>query len=117
MGIITAVILAIREYSAADEAAVRFLNLADAFTIPGVIMLMAGVLVWISTEGVFDMILYGVNRGMASIIPFMRSSDESFLDYKTRKQSKRIKGYSFMFISGGVYLIPAIVFNILYYTA
>ncbi len=114
LGVSTGIILAIRGYSAADEASVRYLNLADSFTIPAVIMVMVGILVWISTQGFFDMINYGISRGIASIIP-RQVTDETFYDYKSRKDKKRLKGYSFLFISGGIYFIPAIVFNILYY--
>lgn len=114
LGASTGIILAIRGYSAADEASVRFLNLADSFTIPAVVMVMVGILVWVSTQGFFDMINYGISRGMSSLIP-RQTKDETFYDYKTRKEKKRLKGYSFLFISGGIYFIPAIVFNILYY--
>lgn len=117
MGIFTWLILLLRKYSAASTPDVRYLNLADAFTIPAVIMLMVGVMVWISTQGMFDILTYGLGRGLGSLVPFLRlEKDERFYDYKQRKQNKRIKGYSFLFISGGIYFIPALVFNILYYT-
>lgn len=116
MGIVTLFVLWIREHSQVTDLATIYLNLADAFTIPGVIMLMVGLLAWVSTQGGFDMISYGVKRGITSIIPGIGKSDERFYDYKTRMEQKRIKGYSFLFISGGIYLIPAIVFNVLYYT-
>lgn len=117
LGVSTWFILALREFSQADAATVRYLNLADAFTIPGVIMLMAGVLVWVSTTGNFDMLTYGLLRAKEAFIPSPTAKDEKFYDYKMRKEKKRIKGYSFLFISGGIYMIPAIIFNILYYTA
>ena len=115
LGVSSFVILSMREYSGQDAAAVRFLNLADAFTIPGVIMLMVGVLVWISSTGSFDMFSYAFSRAKQSLIPSIGYKDEKFYDYKMRKEKKRIKGYSFLFISGGIYMIPAIIFNILYY--
>ena len=56
MGLASFGILSSLGYSAADPASIRYLNLADAFTVPGVIMLLLGVLVWISTTGFFDSI-------------------------------------------------------------
>lgn len=110
------VVLWLREQSSVTDMATKYLNLADAFTIPAVVMLMVGGLAWVSSQGGFDMISYGIKRGMTSIIPTISQKDERFYDYKVRMDKKRISGYSFMFISGGVYFIPAIVFNILYYT-
>lgn len=118
MGVATWLILSLRGYSGADAPDVRYLNLADSFTIPAVIMLMVGLLAWISTTGCFDMFSYGISRAKESLIPSVnKQKDEKFYDYKVRKDKSRIKGYSFLFISGGVYFIPAIVFNVLYYTA
>ncbi len=116
MGITTFFVLMIRDHSKATDLSAIYLNLADAFTIPAVIMLMVGLLVWVSTQGGFDMISYGLKRGISSIVPTFQKTDEKFYDYKTRMEKKRKKGYSFLFISGGIYFIPAIVFNILYYT-
>lgn len=113
MGAGTAVVLIIREHSASLDRAQKYLNIADAFTIPAVVMLMLGVLVWISTTGSFDMIGYGLKKAKDAFFP-SRYTHEQFYDYKVRKNEKRIKGYGFMFISGGIYVIPAIIFNILY---
>jgi hypothetical protein len=116
MGIITLVVLSLREFGATASIQEKYLDLADAFTIPGVMMIMAGLLVWVTSQGGFDMISYGLLRAKDSLIPGSKHSGEQFYDYKMRQDKKRPKGYSFMFISGGIYLIPAIIFNILYYT-
>lgn len=114
LGAATCIILLLRQYSPEDSLAVKYLNIADAFTIPGVIILMVGVLIWIHSMGNFDMILYGFSRAKHSFIPSANYTHETFYDYKQRKSEKRIKGYSFLFVCGGVYMIPAIVFNVLY---
>lgn len=114
MGIATGFVLWIREYSAKDAIDIVYLNLADAFTIPSVIMLMSGVLVWLSSQGLFDMLGYGFSRAKETFIPSPVYKHEQFYDYKVRKDAKRAKGYGFMFVAGGIYFIPAIVFNVLY---
>lgn len=116
MGVFTLFILWLRDNSAVTDTAVGYLNLADAFLIPGVIILMVGLLVWVGNEGTFDMLAYGFSRAKNSFIPSPKYKDEKFYDYKMRRAEKRIKGYSFLFISGGIYMIPAVIFNILYYT-
>ena len=116
MGAATFGVLALREFGSALPGQERYLDLADAFTIPGVVMIMAGLLVWVASQGGFDMISYGILRAKDSLIPGSKHNGEQFYDYKVRQDKKRPKGYSFMFISGGIYLIPAIIFNILYYT-
>ena len=117
MGIFTLGVLWLRGYGADTVAQEKFLDLADAFSIPGVVMIMSGLLVWVASQGGFDMISYGLLRAKDSLIPGSKHNGEQFYDYKVRQDKKRPKGYSFMFISGGIYLIPAIIFNILYYTA
>ena len=114
MGLVTGLILTLRELSKATDVAERYRILADSFTTPSIIIVMVGLLVWVAGEGTFDMISYGLGRGINSIIPFRQQKDETFYDYKMRKKDKRIKGYSFLFISGGIYFIPALIFNILY---
>ena len=115
-GLISFLVLSLREFSPVLSGQEKYLDLADAFTIPAVVMIMAGLLVWVSSQGGFDMISYGLVRAKDSLIPGSRHSGEQFYDYKLRQDKKRPKGYSFMFVSGGIYLIPAIIFNILYYT-
>lgn len=117
MGLMTGFVLFIRDYSAKLDAMTRYYHLADAFTIPSVVMVMVGVMVWLASEGTFDMISYGLKRGLKTLIPFSKQEHETFYDYKKRKVENRIKGYSFLFISGGVYFIPAVIFFILYYCA
>lgn len=113
MGAGTAVVLILREHSTMLDKAQKYLNLADAFTIPSVVMLMLGVLVWISTTGSFDILGYAFKRAKEAFVP-SKYTHEQFYDYKVRKDQHRKKGYGFMFISGGIYVIPAIIFNILY---
>ena len=113
MGSATAIVLVLREHSASLDLMQKYLNLADAFTIPAVIMLMIGILVWISTTGTFDMLGYGLKKAKDAFVP-SPYTHEQFYDYKMRKNKKRTTGYGFMLISGGIYLIPGVVFNILY---
>lgn len=114
MGAMSVLCLVIREHWNEESISVRLVNLTDAFTIPSVVIVMLGALVWVSTTGFFDMLTYGTRRAANALFPFYRYEYVPFYDYKVKKDSKRITGYSFMFISGGIYFIPAIVFMIIY---
>ncbi len=94
----------------------KYRLLADAFTIPGVIFIMVGALVFVSTAGFFDMLSYALGRFAGAFIPFYRKKDETFFDYKTRKSEERFRGYSFLFYVGILFLVIAGVFMILFFS-
>ena len=94
----------------------KYRILTDAFSIPGIVFIMVGALVFVSTEGFFDMLSYGLGKFAAALIPFNRKKDESFFDYKTRKNEERFSGYSFLFYVGILFLVIAGVFMILFFS-
>lgn len=89
--------------------------ISDGFTIPGVIILCAGVLVFLSNQGAFMGVGYVVKHAVVMLIPFIKKKNESYQEYCEKK--KAVKGYLFLFIVGGIYLILGIIFIILYYSA
>ena len=93
----------------------KYRMLSDAFTVPGILLLMFGCLVWISNLGALDGLAYAVNFAIRSLIPGGRYKDEKYADYVERKRENRVKGYGFLFISGGMTMAVAIVFMILFY--
>ncbi len=100
----------------ASDTLTRYKLLADAFTIPGVILLCIGALVWVSTDGMFDGFTYAAKR-LSSLIPFYGKNykHERYYDYVMRKRGKRISGYGFIPIVGAVFVAIAVVFIVLYY--
>ena len=93
----------------------QYRMLSDAFTVPGILLLMFGCLIWISNLGALDGLAYAVSFAIRSLIPGARYKDEKYGDYVERHREKRLKGYGFLFISGGVTMVVAIVFMILFY--
>lgn len=100
----------------ATDILTRFKLLADAFTIPGVILLCIGALIWVSTDGMFDGLTYAAKR-LGSLIPFYGKNytHERYYDYVMRKRGKRISGYGFIPIVGAAFVAIAVVFIVLYY--
>ena len=104
-----------RGFFATSETKNRILYLADAFTIPGVVILMVGVMTWLSSAfGLFDGLTYSLGRLARSLIPGGNLSDEKFYDYKQRKMESRKTDYAFLFIVGGSLLLIAIVFTVVH---
>lgn len=105
-----------RDFSSA-ELIEKYRMLCDAFTIPGLLMLMMGLLLAISNEGAFDGITYALTFAVRALIPFgrNRNDNEKYYDYVERKRAKRVHGYGFLFIVGGIFMAVAAVFLILFY--
>ena len=93
----------------------RYKLLCDAFTIPGMLMILLGTLLWVSNEGAFYGVSYCLRIALFALIPGKRKDAyEKYGDYVERKQQKKVQGYSFLFWSGLVAMAIALVFFALY---
>lgn len=93
----------------------KYRLLCDAFTIPGVLCLCIGALIWVSNDGFFYGLGYCLQIAWKALIPGGRRKTEKYYDYVARKKEKKITGYGFLFFWGGVCMAIAIVFMILFY--
>lgn len=91
--------------------------LSDAFGLPGLFMLFAGLMVWLSNEGALNGFTWVVTYAFKSLIPGLRGKREGYGDYVLRQQEKRVKGFGFLFLVGGVFLAIGVVFMILFNAA
>lgn len=107
-------VLSNRGFFGATDTKLRILYLADAFTIPGVLFLMVGVMMWLSTKGLFDGLTYSLGRLGRALIPFKKTEDERFYDYKERKAESRKTDFVFLFIVGGALFLVAMVFTVIH---
>ena len=108
--------VSLRDFGGA-ELVDKYLILCDAFTVPGMLLILAGCLMWASTTGVLDGLSYAVRYAVFSLIPGKRlERDEKYGDYIMRKREKRVKGYGFLFISGLITMVVALVFMALFYS-
>ena len=91
--------------------------LSDAFTVPGIVLLALGALIYASTEGMFDGLSYAGKYAIRALVPGMRNSAplEKYGDYKLAKNEKRAKGYSFLFFIGLAFAFIGIIFTALFY--
>lgn len=95
----------------------KYRLLCDAFTIPGVILLMLGCLIWASGQGALDGVTYALRYAIYSLIPGkLLERSEKYGDYIQRKRENRLKGYGFLFITGGASMAVSLVFMALFYS-
>ena len=95
----------------------QYRYLSDAFTIPGVLLIMFGGMVWVSNMGALDGLAFSLRFIAYSLIPGKRAQrSESYGDYVMRKREKQVKGYGFLFISGLISLAISLVFVVLFYS-
>ena len=114
-GALSAVILVLHGFGSAETAAERYTILCDAFTIPGILMIMIGLLLVISGTGALDGISYAIRGVGRQLIPFLRIQNETFYDFVQRKDKKRkTRQNTFLFVTGAVFLAAAIVFLVLF---
>ncbi len=100
------------EMSAVD----LYRTLADGFTVPGMLCIFAGLIVWLSNEGAFNGVSYVLKAAVQSLLFLGRRGPvEKYGDYVENQRKKQTKGYSFLFVTGAVCLAVAGVFLVLYY--
>lgn len=94
----------------------RYRILADAFSVPGMLLVLFGALVWVSGEGIFDGIGYALNRFGSMFVPMHKKSAQhlTYYDYVMAKRGKKAHGYSFMFFVGLAFIAVSIVFIVLH---
>lgn len=93
----------------------KYKILSDVFYIPGALMLCIGGLLWVSTTGFFDIFAFGFKKLYERITLSRENEFQKFYDYKETKVEKgRMKGFSFLFCTGGVFIFVAIIFDLLF---
>ena len=116
--LLTYATLTLHGYSELATAAEKYRLLSDAFTIPGVVIALLGVLVFVSNEGAFEGISYAVGYAVKMLMPFSRDRrHERYADYVERKREKGgVKGYGFLFVVGAAYLAASAICIALFYS-
>lgn len=89
--------------------------LCDAFTLAGLIPILLCALVWVSNQGMFVGLGYACKWLVQTLIPFVKVTKETYAQYRERKlEHGGIRGYSFLFFSGLLFFVVALIFLILY---
>lgn len=109
-------VMLVNDYNEVTDEVVRLKLLADAFTVPGVILIMASLFCWLSSQGAVDGIGFAVSGLFRRLLPGAQYKEpEKYYDYIMRKQEKRKGGYGFLAIVGAGFLLIAVVFIVKFY--
>lgn len=112
-GAMAVVILAVRgAFVKSGKALIA--DLCDAFTVPGILMLGFGLLVFATNGGAFDMLAFGV-RKLFDLFKrdLTKVKYRTFYDYR-QAQAEKKRSFLHWIIVGGGFLLIAIIFLIIY---
>lgn len=110
---VVALIVFTKDIFAQTEPQKIFHILTDAFFAAGTFITAAGLLVWSSNEGTFDMLVYGVKSFVNMFKKNPEKKYEDFFDYRqSRADSKFCFGY--LIICGLFFLAVSFVMLFLY---
>lgn len=90
--------------------------LSDAFFIPGIVLILAGLLVFVANEGALNGISYVMKFAVKFFASGGRMKHERYSDYVARKSDKKVTGFGFLFLTGAVSMGISIIFLVLFYT-
>lgn len=93
----------------------KALIICDAFTIPAVMFLGIGSLVWVSAQGALDGVSFTLKHGIWSLLPGRRKKHLRYYDYVQQKRANRPQGFGFLFVVGIAFLAIALIFMAVYY--
>lgn len=98
----------------------RYRILSDMLTVPGLLLLFAAGLIWISDQGALDGIGFILSRTIGRLIPgrALTEKHETYGQYVERKHGeKKSRGYLCLAVVGAVFLALGAVFIYLFYQA
>ena len=89
--------------------------LCDAFTLPGLFMILLGMLFWMGNTGALDTISYAFHYLLHTFIP-VTGEAKTLLSYAEERRENRIKGFGFLFIVGACFMAVGVIFLLLFYS-
>lgn len=114
-GSIMTIVLYISGYSVASGA-FEYKVLSDAMTLPGVVLIGTGALIFASRSGVFDIFSYAFTRLAGILAPLSGRSNESFYDFKLRRHRMDFVNGIAPILVGAIFMILALIFLWFFYS-
>ena len=98
------------------ELVLQYRVLCDAFSIPGIMMVLFAMLFSLNNLGALDTIAYLMSFLPRIIAPGAFGEPEKLIDYVENRRMKRTKGYGFLYIVGFIFLGIAIYYLVKFYS-
>lgn len=108
-------ILDLQGYAYLTSDMARYRLLSNAFTIPGSVLMMLGLLIALSSTGIYDGLGYTLRWLRMTLLPFDSTKHERYYDYVQRKRSAPKLHGGFLILTGALFLAVAVVFLVLFY--
>ncbi len=90
--------------------------LCDAFSIPGILLILFALLFTLNNLGALDTIAYLMSFLPRMIAPGAFGEPEKLIDFVENRRQKRTKGYGFLYIVGFMFLGIAIFYLVKFYS-
>ncbi len=119
VGLLAGLYVGLRDFSS-QSLMEKYRILCDAFTIPGVILILVGALVVLSDSGAFHgigyVLAYAKNTLLHFVVPGALGNTETYFDYVERKKAEgRMRSYGFLFGTGVISMLISFIFMFLFY--
>ena len=88
--------------------------LCDAFTLPGIFLMLFGLMMLMNDLGALDTIAYFGHYLLHTFMPVAFGKGQSYLDFIEERRAKQKKGYGFLFIVGGAFTLVGVVFLLIF---
>jgi hypothetical protein len=96
------------------EAVDWFHWLCDGLTLPSILVLSVGLMIWISNAGMFDLLSFTVSSFFQLFVSDDKRKHGTYGDYVAERKEKRVRGYSFLLITGAASMGLTLLFLLLY---
>lgn len=90
-----------------------FRILSDSFLVVGILAVCIALLLFVSNEGTFDMIVYGLRTFWSFFRKGMSRQFDTFYDYRVARQEKKIP-FLFLLICGGIFFLMSVLMYMIY---
>ena len=93
----------------ATDPAERWQVICDALFVPGILLVMMGLLLFAADGGVFDMLKFGIQKALSVVMTKKRREalPATFYDYKEARAAKERAPVAFLLIVGAVFIVLA----------
>ena len=116
LGVAYAIYLVIYKNAFAQPVDTMIRVLSDAFFLPGILMILCGLLVIVSNEGAFDSLAYTGKSVRRFFIPERPGEKRvTYREYVEQRREKKATGFSFLFVIGGVFTAIGLIFMLIFY--
>ena len=89
--------------------------LCDAFSLPGMLLVLVSGLIFVSNAGAFNGLAYGFRTGVGFLLPFLQLKHVKYQEFLEKRKEKRTKGYGFICFTGLAFLAVGLILLVIFH--